>query len=177
MEDRRPHGHAAQDHEAIEDARPLKRLVRAGLLTAVIDGCFASVLHVTVFGSTFTRLWQGVASVPLGPRAFEGGWRMVALGLALHVFVAFFWAAVFVFVVLRWAWVRRRVGSVRGIVEVAAVYGPFIWLVMSSAVIPIFTQRPPRLNERFWIQLIGHIPFVAIPIVAASRPLGRYWSP
>ena len=146
----------------------MNRLVRAGLWTAAIDGCFASVLHVTAFGSTFTRLWQGVASVPLGPRAFEGGWATVALGLALHVFVAFVWSAVFLFLVLRWEWVRRRVASVRGIVEVAAVYGPFIWLVMSIVVIPIVAQRPPRVDGRFWIQLVGHIPFVAIPIVVSS---------
>ena len=152
----------------------LERLVRAGLLTAVVDGCFATVLHVAVFDSTFTRLWQGVASVPLGPRAFDGGWPMVALGLVLHVFVAFAWSAVFLFLVLRWDRVRRRISSVRGIVEVAAVYGPFIWLVMSLVVIPILTQRPPRINDRFWIQLVGHIPFVGIPIVAASRPPGRY---
>ncbi len=155
------------------DAHPLKHLIRTGLWTAVSDGCFASVLHVTAFGSTFARLWQGVASVPLGPRAFEGGWATVALGLALHVLVAFVWSAVFLFLVLRWDWVRRRVASVRGIVEVAAVYGPFIWLVMSIVVIPIVAQRPPRFNGRFWIQLVGHIPFVAIPIVASSAARAR----
>jgi hypothetical protein len=150
-----------------------KRLVRTGLSTAVIDGCFATVLHVTVFGSTFTRLWQEAASVPLGPRALEGGWATVGLGLLLHVVVAFVWSAVFLFLVLRWPWVRRRVASTRGMLEVAAIYGPLIWLVMSMLVIPLFTHRPPRVNGRWWIQLVGHIPFVAVPIVVSSTRAPR----
>ena len=41
-------------------------------------------------------------------------------------------------------------------------------LVMSLAVIPIFVHRPPTITYRWWIQWFGHIPFVGIPIVAAS---------
>ena len=49
------------------------RLARAWLFTAVSDGLFATVLTVAVFGSTVTRLWQGVASTVLGRSAFDGG--------------------------------------------------------------------------------------------------------
>ena len=36
----------------------LVRLARAGILTGLSDGVFASVLSVLVFHSTVTRVWQ-----------------------------------------------------------------------------------------------------------------------
>jgi hypothetical protein len=106
---------------------------------------FASVLSVFFFGSTISRLWQGVASVLIGSAAFTGGARTVALGMAMHVGVAFGWSAVFIFMA--------------------------IWLVMSLAVIPVLLHRPPSFTVRWWVQFVGHFPFVGIPIVwSASRP-------
>ncbi|HEY0529093.1 MAG TPA: hypothetical protein VGD02_09710, partial [Gemmatimonadaceae bacterium] len=60
---------------------------------------------------------------------------------------------------------RRLVASRYGILKVAAIYGPCIWLVMSLIVIQSLTHRPPTINYRWWVQFFGHIPFVAIPIV------------
>jgi len=37
----------------------------------------------------------------------------------------------------------------------------------SLAVIPFLVHRPPAISIRWWIQLIGHIPFVGLPIVAS----------
>ena len=54
-----------------------------------------------------------------------------------------------------------------GVVGIAALYGPFIWLVMSLIVIPMLLHRPPKITGRWWIQLLGHIPFVGLPIVAS----------
>lgn len=145
-------------------------LVRAGLLTAASDGLFATVLTIFAFGGTFQRLWQGVASVPLGREALDGGVRTMWIGLGLHVCVAFFWSAVFLYGVLRLEAVKRLLASRLGILKVAALYGPFIWLVMSGVVIPLFTQRPPSFTIRWWAQCIGHVPFVALPITwVASR--------
>jgi hypothetical protein len=149
----------------------IARLLRAGLLTAVTDGLFSSVLAAFFYGSTVTRLWQGVASVLLGAAAFEGGSRTAAIGVVMHVGVAFGWSAVFLLLVLSSSWLRDILAEPSGIVAVAAVYGPLIWLVMSLAVIPLLTHRPPAINFRWWVQLVGHIPFVALPIVATfGRP-------
>jgi hypothetical protein len=148
----------------------MSRLVRAGLLTAVTDGLFSSVLVVAAYGSTVTRLWQGVASVLLGPTAIDGEWRTVLFGLAMHVAVAFTWSAVFL-VLVRRAWLRRLVGSRYGLLKVAALYGPLVWAVMSLVVIPVLVHRPPTINFRWWVQLVGHFPFVGLPIVAGiGRP-------
>lgn len=146
---------------------PWSRLVRAGLLTGVTDGLFASVLSVAFYDSTVTRLWQNVASTLLGPEAFDGGTRTALIGVLMHFGVAFGWSAVFLLLAMKSAWLRRVLASRYGAVKVAAVYGPFIWLVMSLVVIPLLVQRPPTINLRWWVQGIGHFPFVGLPIVAS----------
>lgn len=153
---------------------PWSRLVRAGLLTGVIDGLFASVQSI-LSNSTVTRLWQNVASTLLGPEAFEGGTRTALIGVLMHFGVAFAWSAVFLFLATKSVWLRRVLASRYGIVKVAAVYGPFIWVVMSLVVIPLLVQRPPRISSRWLVQLIGHFPFVGLPIVAmiGKEPLWR----
>lgn len=146
----------------------VSRLVRAGLLTGVIDGLFSSVLNVVAYRSTASRVFQGVAGVLLGSEAFNSGTPTVVLGVLMHFGVAFGWSAVFLFIVLRSPWVRGLLASPYGVAKVASLYGPFIWMVMSLAVIPILVHRSPTIGTRWWIQLIGHIPFVGIPIVASS---------
>ena len=149
------------------DGSYVSRLVRAGLLTAVVDGTFSSVLSAVFYGSTVARLWQGVASTLIGSKAFEGGTKTALLGVLMHFGVAFSWSAVFLFIVWRLQWIRRIVASPFGFAKVAALYGPFIWMVMSFVVIPLLTHRPPAITYRWWIQFFGHIPFVAVPIVAS----------
>ena len=144
----------------------LWHVVRAGLVTGVTDGLFSSALATFVYGSTVTRLWQGVASMLLGAAAFDSGTRTAAIGLAMHVGVAFAWSAVFLALYLSSSWLREVVASPYGVLAVAAVYGPIIWMVMSLAIIPLFTPRPPAINIRWWVQFFGHIPFVSLPIVA-----------
>jgi hypothetical protein len=143
------------------------RLVRAGVLTGVTDGLFSSVLSVVFYHSTVTRLFQGVASALLGKKALDGGTTTAVIGLLMHFGVAFGWSAVFLLLVMRSAWIRGLLASPYGVVKVASLYGPFIWMVMSLAVIPLLMHRPPSITNRWWIQLFGHIPFVALPIVAS----------
>jgi len=150
------------------------RLVRAWLVTGITDAVFSSVLVTMFYHSTVTRLWQGVASVLLGKQALDGGTRTALIGLLMHFGVALGWTVVFLFLVLPLPWIRRLLASKYGLIKVAALYGPFIWLVMSLAVIPLLVHRPPTINFRWWVQFFGHIPFVAIPIVAITS---RAYSP
>jgi hypothetical protein len=148
-----------------------RRLLRAGLVTGVTDGLFSSVLSVAFYHSTVTRLFKGVAAVVLGMSALNGGTGTALIGVLLHFCVAFAWSAVFLFGVLRLAWVRRVLDSRGGVVKIALLYGPFVWLVMSLVVIPVLLHRPPTFNIRWWIQFFGHALFVGLPIVAlTARP-------
>src|SRR5262245_29180460 len=152
----------------------LFRFVSAGLLTGITDFLFACVLSIGFYHSTFSRLWQGVASVPLGPDALNGGARTTAIGVLIHFGVAFGWSAVFLFLVMRLSWVRAILASRFGVAKIAAIYGPLIWMVMSLVVIPILLHRAPSITSRWWIQGIGHFPFVGLPIVACcSRAISR----
>ena len=151
----------------------LLRLLRSGLLTGVVDGLFSSVLVVMAYGSTVSRLFQGVASVLLGSEALNGGTRTAVIGVLMHFGVAFGWSAVFLFLVLRSRRVRALLASPYGVIKVASLYGPCVWMVMSLVVIPILLRRPPTIGTRWWVQWIGHIPFVGLPIVASSAPATR----
>ena len=86
----------------------------------------------------------------------------------MHVVVAFGWSAVFLFGVRRLEPVKRTLASRFGILKVAAVYGPFVWMVMSLVVIPLLVRRPPSITFRWWVQFVGHFPFVGLPIVAST---------
>jgi hypothetical protein len=154
---------------------PLSRLALAGLLTGVVDGLFSIILSLAAYGSTVTRLFQGVAATLLGQAAFDGGTRTALLGVLMHFGVAFGWSAVFLLLVLRSRRIRRVLASPHGVVKIASWYGPLIWLVMSLAVIPLLLRRPPTIGIRWWVQFVGHVPFVGIPIVA-SIGLGLHGS-
>ena len=151
------------------DAETIRRFLRAGFATAIVDGLFSSVLSAFFYGSTVARLWQGVASVPLGKEALEGGLFTALVGVGLHVFVAFSWSAAFLLLVLRSARVRAILDSRFGPAKVAAVFGPLVWVVMSCVVIPVFVHRPPSITPRWWIQFFGHAVFVGLPMALAIR--------
>jgi hypothetical protein len=147
------------------------RLLRAGLLTAVSDGVFSSVLSVAFYHSTVARLFQGVASVLIGKKALDGGIATALIGVAMHVGVAFGWSAVFLLLASGSPGIRRVLRSRYGTIKVAAVYGPLVWLIMSCVVIPLLAHRPPKIGARWWTQLVGHFPFVGLPIVSSiARP-------
>jgi hypothetical protein len=153
----------------MKPAAPIRRILTAGLLTAVTDGLFSSGLSVFAYGSSVERLFQGVASVLIGPDAFGGGWRSASLGVLMHLFVAMGWSTVFVLSADRSGWIRRLLASPYGVVKAASFYGPAIWLVMSLVVIPAFVRKPPAIGLRWVVQLVGHIVFVGLPIVAVGR--------
>jgi len=152
---------------SFDDHGALSRVAQAGLLTGVTDGLFSSVLSVAFYNSTIQRLFQGVASTLLGADAYQGGNRTFAIGVLMHFGVAFGWSVVFLLIVRRVTWIRRLLDSPYGVVKVASLYGPFIWLVMSLVVIPVLRLLPPVISVRWLVQLIGHIPFVGVPIVAS----------
>lgn len=141
-------------------------LLRAWLVTAVVDFCFASALGVAAYHSTVARVWQGVASVLLGPGALQGGARTFAVGVALHFCVALLWTSLFVALAASMPRLREMISTPAGVLAAAAIYGPLIWCVMSIVVIPRFTGRLPTFAPRWWVQLPAHAAFVALPMVA-----------
>lgn len=143
------------------------------LVTAAWDFVCATMLSVWAYGSTFSRLWQGVASTVVGPAALTMGARGVAAGLGLHLLVALTWSALFILAITASAVLRHVLVRPAGAIAVATIYGPVIWLVMSLVVIPLATGRPPAFGFRWWVQIVAHVPFVTLPLVfTARRALG-----
>lgn len=143
----------------------LTRLIRAWLLTGVCDGLFSSILSAFFYGSTVAALWQGVARTAFGSDAF-GATAPAIAGVAVHFGVALGWSLVFLIAYESSAALRRLTATTSGVVAVAAVYGPLIWVVMSMVVIRMATGRAPAITNRWWIQFVGHALFVGLPIVS-----------
>jgi hypothetical protein len=145
------------------------RLVRIWLVIAAVDFLFATALSTLAYGSTFTRLWQGVAATALGANAPGEGTTLTIAGIVVHICVALVWSMVFLIAYDNSSALRRMVASPAGVLTVAAIYGPLIWIVMSAIVIRIATGRAPSITYRWWVQVAGHIFFVALPIVLMTR--------
>jgi hypothetical protein len=143
------------------------------LVTAAWDFVCATALSVLVYRSTFSQLWQGVASTVLGPAAIGGGTAPIAVGIGLHLAVALVWSAIFVAAALISPALLRTIASPLGALAVAVLYGPIIWLVMSLVIIPLATGHPPHIGFRWWVQIFAHIPFVTIPLVFTARRVLR----
>lgn len=144
----------------------LARLLRAGLLCATIDGIWAVVLTL-YYQRTVLQLFQGIAATVFGAEMFNGGVPSALVGLALHVGVAFAWSAVFLAFAESSPWLRRVLATRSGVAAVAAVYGPLIWIVMSTVVIPLLPHRPAAVSPRWFVQLVGHFVFVGLPIAGS----------
>jgi hypothetical protein len=165
-----PDSVAAESVSIVEMTASVSRVLLAGLVTGVADGLFSSVLSVAFYGSSVTRLFQGVASVLLGRGALNGGIPAAAAGIAMHFGVAFAWSLIFAAGALRIPWLQRLLASPFGVAKVSALYGPLVWMVMSLIVIPALTGRAPSITTRWWTQFFGHMVFVGLPIVATLRP-------
>jgi hypothetical protein len=145
------------------------------LVVALLQGLFAFVVYVAIGTTTATALFQGIASALVGRVAFLGGARTLALGIALHVLVALAWSVIFLLALRGTKLVPRMLATRLGALKVAAWYGPLVYVVMSMAVIPLFTHRVPPITINWLTMLLGHIPFVGLPIALIVGRAARRW--
>jgi hypothetical protein len=150
-------------------AKIARTLLVTWLVTAAWDFLCASALSVFAYRGTFSGLWRGVASTAFGQQMLTAGTRGILAGIGAHLSIAFMWSAIFVTGLVASAALRRIVARPAGAFAAACLYGPIIWLVMSLALIPFLTGRPPVFSYRWWVQVFAHIPFVAIPLVFTAR--------
>jgi hypothetical protein len=144
-----------------------RRLLRAWLLLAVIDFLWAVALSLS-YGRPALSAFRGVATVALAPAWMPEIAPSAMLGVVLHFGVAFTWAAVYLVLQHRSPWLARASTTRSGQAAIAVVYGPFIWVVMSTMVIPMMTGDAVILSTRWVIQSIGHVFFVGMPVVLGA---------
>jgi hypothetical protein len=141
--------------------------MKKDLTTAAIGGAIGGLLDA-VYASTLWGMgaWQSVASGLLGKASFEGGNTTIALGLALHFFIAFVMALVYVKASHKLPALTARP------VLMGVLYGCVLYVVMNFVVIPLSAIgfHPPKLMGVLK-SLPPHILFVgpAIALVTARR--------
>ena len=119
------------------------RIVLAGAVGATCDIVYA-LLYYGWRGVPPERLLQTVASGLLGKPAFDGGWPVAGLGLALHYGIVIVAAALFFAVARRWAWLRNEPVTA-GLAYGVAIYGVMNFVVLPLSAFP-FPVRFPLLT-------------------------------
>ena len=133
-------------------ARLLRHEQRSSLKTVALCVLVAGTLDISdallfyrIRGTPPQVLLQAIASGLLGPSAFHGGAPIALLGLAIHYFITFVWATLFVVSSFKFP-VLRRYAIVAG-----TLYGLLIYAVMNYAVLPLSRE-------------VGH-PVFSIPVL------------
>lgn len=111
-------------------------MLKAGLITGLAGGALdfaaASLIYPAAYkGVTFERIWQSVAEGVLGKASYDGGAATIALGIALHFFIATCAGVVLAFVMSR-AEIFSRLWFVSG-----AAYGVAMYYFMQLVVLPL----------------------------------------
>ncbi|MCI0402870.1 MAG: hypothetical protein L0212_05030 [Acidobacteria bacterium] len=138
---------------------PMKSGARAilcgGLIAGTLDITYACVRGI-LRGTTAMRILQSVASGLLGRPAFDGGWEIAALGLALHFVIALSAATTYYLASRRLAlMVNRPVLS-------GLLFGALVYLFMSRVVVPL-SAAPFRIPLTL-LDLAVHMFFIGLPI-------------
>ena len=147
-----------------------KLLVTAALgggVGGLLDCLYATILWGFILGHNPAGIWQSVASGLLGKASYDGGSATVLLGLALHFFIAFLMALVYVLAS------RRLPALTARPVLMGVLYGLVLYLVMNFVVVPLSAigpRFPKSLMGVVW-PLLPHILFVgpAIALITARR--------
>lgn len=141
----------------------LQSIGLATLTCGIFDAAAAST-QASTLGIPIQRVWQGVASGILGPRAFERGWRSGILGIALHFLISCVISTLYVLASLHLPFLLQRP------LIAGALYGIAVFAVMTFVVLPL-SRRPRRpFNLAFAVtQLLIHIVIVGWSIALSAR--------
>lgn len=152
---------------------PAAAVLWGGLIAGVLDlgAVFAFWSAHDVAPDVILR---SIATSVMGSAAHQGGAQAAAVGLALHFFVSFVFAAGYVLVALRLLVLRRRP------ILFGLLYGALAYVIMTFLVVPLsladfgwtWDRPPPPVNLAVSIAI--HLFLFGAPIaLAASRMRDR----
>lgn len=110
-----------------------------GLLAGTLD-ITDNLVYNQSRGVSPQMVFQFIASGLIGAGSFRAGWLSVALGVALHYFIALSWTTIF------YAASRKFVILSRRPVVCGLLYGGFVYLFMNYIVLPL--SGVPHLTRR-----------------------------
>ena len=144
-------------------ARAARWVVLAGTAGATCDILYA-ILYYGWKGVPAERILQTVASGLLGKAAYDGGWPVAALGLALHYGIVIVAAALFLAAGRRWPWMREE-PITAGLAYGVAIYGFMNFVVLPLSAYP-YPLRFPLLTTA--TGLLAHM-LVGLAISLVTR--------
>jgi hypothetical protein len=144
-----------------------RAMLWSGTICAVLDG-LSAIVRSALLGAPPIRVFQGVASGFFGSRAFSGGTSTALAGLAVHVFVAFAAAAVYVAA-------SRIAPSLNDHPVLSGVaYGVGVHLFMTFIVIPASAiGARPIVWSNFAAVLLIHMTVVGPSIAVTTARMMR----
>lgn len=142
------------------NARPLPAILWGGAIAGVLDISYAIAMGMRA-GRTPARTLKSVASGLLGQPAFQGGWEIAALGLALHFTIAL-GAATTYYVVSRKIAILLDRAWLSGL-----LFGALVYLFMNRVVVPL-SAAPFRLPMQI-VGLLVHMFLIGLPIALSVR--------
>jgi hypothetical protein len=167
---------------AAGDRSFVRRVIAAGLIVGVLD-MFAASIYTSLMRQqvVFGAVWRGVARALLAPETSNGALSVVLFGLAMHYTIAMLWTALFALVYRRAAWLRASTRTTLGALVTGALYGPFVWMMMSLVLVPLTRAgRGPAFTKGWFIMAGIHIVCVGLPIAWVVRdglPERRQYAP
>src|SRR2546423_8166384 len=135
----------------------------AGLIAGMLD-ITQAFIGFSLAGSTPFKILQRIASGIFGPRSREMGWTSAAIGLLIHITVAFTAATVY-YVASR----KLRVFLEHPVI-CGLFYGELVFLFIYFVVMPLSAIGTPHFNIATYITgPIGHPLLVGLPIALCVR--------
>lgn len=145
-----------------------KPILYAGAIVGVLDITAACIQTRIQFGMTPMRVLKGVAGGLLGRGAYEGGFAVAALGLAMHFTMALIVATAFYLLIRRFPLPKKLLGVVAvGLLYGAAVFAVnnFVTAYFMSSVRSLYLHTPVLFKPPMgWAQLVIHLLCVGLPI-------------
>ena len=147
-------------------AKPLKVIIIAGIIAGTLD-IIAACVHYYIVSDDKNPdvVLKFIASGVFGPRqAFSGGFIMSVLGLVLHYAIATLFAAIFVFIYMRWRWLSQNV------ILGGLLYGLLVWLVMNRIVLPLSNTNPQPFDwSKAVVAMLILMFFIGLPIALVTK--------
>ncbi|MCU1311647.1 MAG: hypothetical protein JWO20_2772 [Candidatus Angelobacter sp.] len=146
----------------IKKSRPIPAIFWGGLTAGILDITAAFVTWAPR-GISPMRILQGIAKGALGPKAFQGGWKTAALGLAVHFLVAYTATTIFYLASRKIAFLTRLP------LASGVLYGIAVYLFMYFVVMPLASLKPLLTPSAIVIAVLTHIFCVGLPISLTVR--------
>jgi len=146
----------------------LPGILKGAAIAGALDLSFACLNTWLRSGYGPSMVLKAIASGLLGTHAFFRGTGIAFLGLVLHFYIAFIWAAFYAAAATRWSILARH--AVLG----GGLYGILVFIFMKWVVLPLSAY--PRLLWRQGIsfgqialELAAHVLLVGLPIALSVR--------